>query len=98
MICQETILSFTALSDNTKSGMVKGRVAQALYMLQNAGKGGVTQLEFLKATGGTRLSAAIHLLRRKYDLDIFTIEVPNNYKGFHAKYILHDKINLINKE
>lgn len=73
---------------------IKGRPAQTLLALVEAGKRGVTALE-LSNTWAFRLSAYIHDLRQGYGMDIIT-QREEHEDGWHGRYVLVTPVEILN--
>jgi steroid 5-alpha reductase family enzyme len=69
-----------------KTIIVKGREAQTLLGLSEAGAKGIITLE-LSSTWALRLSAYIHRLRSQHGLDIQTVREEHD-GGWHGRYLL----------
>ena len=70
----------------------KGRVAQTLLCLVEAGERGITALEV--STWALRLAAYVHTLRHDFGLDIETQREPHE-GGMHARYTLITPVEVI---
>jgi len=90
----EKLFAIFNLHKNRKTLRFKlcGKEAQSLIALIKAKQKGVTALEV--SSWALRLSAYIHILRRRYNLDIPMIR-ESHPGGFHGRYFLCENIDVI---
>lgn len=74
------------------SHYVKGRVAQTILALVNAGEAGITAAEM--SCWAYRLGAYVHILRTKYGLDIETLH-EGHEGGWHGRYVMHSTVTIL---
>lgn len=91
------IKSLKALINQGKSSKVdkldSRQLSRTLYALIQSGDKGITALE-LSNTWALRLSAYIHGLRHKYDLNITTTREKHD-GGWHARYVLNTPVTIV---
>lgn len=90
-------LSVTAcIMPDDRAFTVKGRIAETLLALVDAGPRGITSLEAFKAGWAVRLAAYVHRLRSDCRLAIETRREPHG-GGNHARYVLNSRVELIDR-
>lgn len=94
-IPQKAKLTFAIdTAQNKRQYEITGRYAQTLLCLCLAGEQGITLAELLSPA--LRLSAYVHILRHKYNVEIETLEERNSSGfGSHAKYRLISNVEIL---
>jgi hypothetical protein len=90
-----TILAALMRDGRNRTIACKGRIAQTLEHLLEAGPKGVTALEM--QTWALRLSHYIWVLRHRYGVEIATRfeEHGGEFPGKHARYTLLERVQLV---
>jgi 1,6-anhydro-N-acetylmuramate kinase len=87
-------LSVTArLMPDNRAFTVKGRPAETLLSLVEAGPRGITSLEAFQAGWAVRLAAYVHRLRTECGLVIETRR-ETHHGGSHGRYVLHSPVEV----
>lgn len=80
--------------EGQKTYAIKGRPAQTLLCLVNAGKQGVTAEEL--SSWALRLASYVFKLKNNYGIDIQTTREPNsNGRGHHGRYRLLSDVRIL---
>lgn len=87
-----TVLFLRYVDGEPRQYFCKGRVAQSLICLVQAGDSGITSLEV--SCWALRLAAYVHTLRHDYGLNIHTQREPHE-GGMHARYILETPVEIV---